>query len=81
MVANVMGITVSPGQITFREQLPFGLQPMLNFMSLGGALVHITEVSSSGDFVRSRHEVDFILAQVRVRRRRGGARWFVTLIR
>ena len=44
--------TVSPGKVPFREQMRLGLQPVLHIVPGLRTLVHITEVGSSGHFIR-----------------------------
>ena len=44
--------TVDPGEIAFRNQLRFGLQPMLHMMPVQRTLTQIIEVCPSGDLVR-----------------------------
>jgi hypothetical protein len=48
---------MNTGEIAFREQVRLGFQPMLHVSSRQRAIVHVTKVSPSGDFVRGWHEI------------------------
>src|ERR1700691_29866 len=72
---------MDPGAIAFRDQFRLGLEPMLHMASRLRTLVHITEISPSGHFVRRRDKINCALVQVRTRgwRWRQGRFWVLDL--
>ena len=44
--------TVNPSEVAFRDQLRFGLQPVLHIVAGLRTLVDISEVCPSGHFIR-----------------------------
>ena len=55
---------VDPGKIAFRQQLLFGLQPVLDIVTGLRSLIHIIEVSPSGHLVWRWDKVIWGLVQV-----------------
>ena len=53
--------SMNPGEIAFRDQFRLRLQPVLHLMTGRGALVYIAKVGFSGDFIRRRHKIYFVL--------------------
>jgi hypothetical protein len=58
-------IAVNPGEITLRDKIRLGRQPVLHIVPGLRTLVHIIEICPSGHFVWRRHKLN--LTSVRVR--------------
>jgi hypothetical protein len=56
--------TSGAGKFTFNKQLLFRFKPVLHLMTRPRTLIHITEVSAPGYFIRRRREINFIVAEI-----------------
>jgi len=71
--ANSVGLTAFQGGIVFREQLQFGLQPMIEVKAIMPALIQKDIIGPLGDLLPRRHVIPIHRADFRGRQIRG--RW------